>query len=154
SAPRPQPDRATRLLEEQRARWERGERVRPEDYLAADPSLPTELVLDLAYQEVLLRQQQGESPSLSEFVARLPALRKPLAHLFEIDGALGEHAPVTALPPLPGYRIVEVLGHGGMGVVFGALAADDDHEVAIKVLRRELSGDAEAVARFRREAEA
>jgi serine/threonine-protein kinase len=147
-------DHAARLLEQQRARWERGDPARPEDFLAADPSLPTEVVLDLAYQEVLLRQQRGESPSLSEFVARFPALRQPIAQLFEIDAALGDHGPVSALPPLPGFRIIEVLGHGGMGAVFGARTVDDDREVAIKVLRRDLSRDPEAVARFRREAEA
>jgi serine/threonine-protein kinase len=147
-------NRGARLLEEQRARWERGDPARPEDLLAADPSLPTEVVLDLVYQEVLLRQQRGESPSLNEFVARFPALRQPLAQLFEIDAALGDHAPVSALPTLPGYRIVEMLGHGGMGAVVGARTVDDDREVAIKVLRRDLSCDPEAVARFRREAEA
>jgi hypothetical protein len=50
------------------------------------------------------------------------------------------------------YRVHDLLGAGGMGVVF--LAEDLEHErkVAIKVLLPELAGDANIVARFGREA--
>jgi len=51
------------------------------------------------------------------------------------------------------YRIREVLGKGGMGIVFLADDLDDERQVAIKVLRPELSSDETGVARFRREAE-
>jgi serine/threonine protein kinase len=51
------------------------------------------------------------------------------------------------------YRVREVLGRGGMGIVFLADDLSDDVSVAIKVLRPELSSDATGVARFRREAE-
>jgi serine/threonine-protein kinase len=50
------------------------------------------------------------------------------------------------------YRLVERLGQGGMGTVYRALHTLMDKPVAIKVLRAELSSDAEAVARFHREA--
>ena len=51
------------------------------------------------------------------------------------------------------YRVREVLGKGGMGIVFLADDLTDGIPVAIKVLRPELSSDETGVARFRREAE-
>ncbi|HWE41724.1 MAG TPA: serine/threonine-protein kinase [Gemmatimonadaceae bacterium] len=51
------------------------------------------------------------------------------------------------------YRIGGVLGKGGMGVVFLAEDRAGEGQVAIKVLRPELSADETGVARFRREAE-
>ena len=51
------------------------------------------------------------------------------------------------------YRVRGVLGKGGMGIVFLAEDAAGGPQVAIKVLRPELSSDETGVARFRREAE-
>ena len=51
------------------------------------------------------------------------------------------------------YRIGDVLGKGGMGVVFHGHDLGQSREVAIKVLRPELSSDETGVARFVREAE-
>ena len=50
------------------------------------------------------------------------------------------------------YRLTERLGQGGMGTVYRALHTLMDKPLAIKILRGELSTDAEAVARFHREA--
>ena len=50
------------------------------------------------------------------------------------------------------YRIERVLGVGGMGAVLEATHLKLEEKVAIKVLLGELSQDAEAVARFTREA--
>ncbi len=52
------------------------------------------------------------------------------------------------------YRIVRVLGEGGMAVVFLAEHLKLGHLVAIKVLRRELASDAGVVERFEREGRA
>jgi serine/threonine protein kinase len=60
----------------------------------------------------------------------------------------------VAVPYLPGYEILEKLGEGGMGVVFRARQTRLDRMVAIKVIRADRLGNAAAVQRFRREAQA
>ena len=52
------------------------------------------------------------------------------------------------------YQILSLLGAGGMGEVYRALDTRLDREVAIKVLPPHLAQDAEALARFKREAKA
>ena len=50
------------------------------------------------------------------------------------------------------YRLDERLGRGAMGTVYRALHTRMEKPVAVKLLRAELAGDPEAVARFHREA--
>ena len=52
------------------------------------------------------------------------------------------------------YRILERVGVGGMGTVYRAAQAGLDRQVAIKVLKRDLSWDSDTVTRFHREARA
>ena len=49
------------------------------------------------------------------------------------------------------YLLEEVLGEGGVGIVFKALHEPDEAVVALKVLRGELSGDDTYRQRFARE---
>jgi len=55
---------------------------------------------------------------------------------------------------LGGYRLEEVLGEGGMGLVFRASRTEDGREVALKVLKLDLAGDLMFQHRFRQEARA
>jgi serine/threonine protein kinase len=52
------------------------------------------------------------------------------------------------------YRILEKLGEGGMGAVFKAHDTQLDRDVAVKVLPAQSLHDADAIARFQREARA
>ena len=52
------------------------------------------------------------------------------------------------------YRLESVLGEGGMGLVFKAHRDGDAHPVALKVLKRQLSGDFIFQQRFKQEARA
>ena len=55
---------------------------------------------------------------------------------------------------LSNFTITQSLGAGGMGEVYRARDTKLDRDVAIKVLRPEVAGDPDRLARFRREAHA
>src|SRR5438874_1301144 len=62
-------------------------------------------------------------------------------------------SPLAAGRVLAGhYRVGEMLGKGGMGEVYRARDEKLGREVALKVVRRDLAGDPEQLARLRREA--
>jgi WD40 repeat protein/tRNA A-37 threonylcarbamoyl transferase component Bud32 len=81
---------------------------------------------------------------------------------FEMSGAsqagaaADRPAPVdpALMMELGEYRLIEELGHGGMGTVYRALHTRLERQVALKVLPRERMSDPRAVARFEREMKA
>ncbi|TWU30444.1 serine/threonine protein kinase [Bythopirellula polymerisocia] len=80
-----------RLLEstlaEQRMRWRNGSQEPVEEYLVRCYDLrgDSEAVLDLLYNEVLLRRERGDFPTRDEYLARFPELSGSLGLLFEVD---------------------------------------------------------------------
>jgi serine/threonine protein kinase len=127
---------SARLLSEQRQRWGRGDSVPVEELLRHYPSLrdEPEAVLDLIYQEVVLREGRGESPDREEYLLRFPQLAAAIADQFEVHQAIEAEA---GLPEIPGYVVLAEVGRGGMGRVFRARDAARDRLVAVKVLRPE-----------------
>src|SRR5262249_49782142 len=128
-------------------------------------------VLDLIYNEIVLRGEAGQIPELEEYQRRFPELAGPLKDLFDVHRALPEDptphqstavddhgfassgAPRPREPMIPGYQILGVLGRGGMGIVYKAQQVRLKRPVALKMIRSGAYAEAQELNRFRAEAE-
>ncbi|MCA1650829.1 MAG: serine/threonine protein kinase [Acidobacteria bacterium] len=146
-----------------------GERRSEEAYTTEDRQLLASIgaQMGLGFDVARLRRQaesRGTTPSAT--TQALAPAAQPLAECTRCgrceEGAIlrcpADGAPMQLVPSVPRvvdgkYRIEQLLGRGGMGAVYRARDMRLDRLIALKVVRAELLGDAEARRRFRREAQ-
>ncbi|MDB5352407.1 MAG: tetratricopeptide repeat protein [Planctomycetota bacterium] len=101
-------------------------------------------------------------PQVREGWRRLRAIEDRIGELFPEPGSVedfGATPPDTGLPRVPGYDLIEVLGRGGVGVVYKAVHLGLNRTVALKMLlagafatwaeRQRFSRESEVVAGLR-----
>lgn len=134
-------------------------------------------VLELIYLEYVLRRERGQSPTLADFQRRFPNLQRDIEMLIEVDSVIGVTEPIDSnstqgkldesihlrsasiaksvsrqLGRVGDYELQEVIGRGGMGIVYRGTQPRLGRAVAVKTIDAMASLDASVVRRFLAEA--
>jgi tetratricopeptide (TPR) repeat protein len=155
-------------------RWQAGAALPVEVQLARYPELKDDDQVILGLIALELRCGPAD-PDLSGYRERFPAQAEALQQMIAAHRLLGAFSLSTTdqatpnpldgtIPPVPahpqlasavaGYEVLEVLGRGGMGIVYKARQQGLQRLVALKVMRATGAPDTAELARFRIEAEA
>jgi len=127
-------------------------------------------MLEDAVEQFVDAQLQGREPVIDDFVKKYPdfedQVRKRIQKLRKIDTLFAslvktndiDFEDITDEQDLVGkkvgsFEIAEIIGRGGMGVVYLARDTKLKRSVAVKSIPAALAGDSTARTRFRREAE-
>src|ERR1700726_3430849 len=122
------------------------------------------IVVELA-EEFLQRYRKGQRPSLKEYIDRHPELADEIREVFPAMAMMEKIAladeslegdPTGPTPfalsatmeQLGDYRLLRVVGRGGMGVVYEAEQVSLGRHVALKVLPPQMLRDARTRRRF------
>jgi serine/threonine protein kinase len=128
-----------------------------------------EVIIKEAVQQFIDAQLRGEKPDIEEFVRQYPNLehqiRESIQDAQRIDALFdtliqadeSDFAETMTFQDLVGknvgsFEIKEIIGRGGMGVVYLAHDTKLDRSVAVKSMPAELQASSTAQARFKREA--
>jgi eukaryotic-like serine/threonine-protein kinase len=116
--------------------------------------------------EFIDRIRAGESPTIDEYAERYPEMGAAVRELFPTVAAMeglrlhkeqrreeSEHDQELVVERLGDFRLLRVIGRGGMGVVYEAVQESLDRRVAVKVLRAQLLSEPKQLKRFEREAQ-
>jgi len=124
-------------------RWRRRERPRIEEFLAQAPDQwKANAFCELAEIELSYRLRASERPRPGEYRDRFPEYTDLIDRLFR---------KAASARRMGAYELLEVIGRGGMGVVYLARHEMLDQTVALKVLPERCLADPQAVGRFQRE---
>ncbi len=128
---------------------------------AAPDTLPDDFLPLLEGYEDALQRKEAVEPSqwLGKHYPVPKELRAALEELYWLHredkrGGTGRPAARVGIPEVPGYEILEVLGRGGMAVVYKANQLRPPRPVALKMILGGADATRDELARFEKEPEA
>ena len=114
-----------------------------------DRGVIAQAALDECLRELRVRSEQSRPTTLPDLL-----IERRLASAEQIEKARTEGDAAKATAKIPGYQILRKLGQGAMAKVYLARQLSLDRLVAVKVLPRHSSQNANFIARFQKEGRA